>query len=349
MNDRKIVDLRVDSLSVQTPEMLSAMRDAKVGDDIFGEDRATLELEEYAAELCGKDAALFVASGTMGNLVALLAHAPGGGEIILGKKSHIFKYEVAGGSALGRLAYGTVDDSRGIPDVSEVESAIREDEIYFPETALICLENTHNLAGGVAIRVEEIQPISSLAKKYSLPIHLDGARIFNACAALDVKVKEYAVLVDSMMFSLSKGLGAPAGAILTGSSEFIRHARKIRKMLGGGMRQIGYLTAPALVALKEGPVHVKRDNQNARRLADRLLALGHFRIDVERMTNILYVWLNDSDKNALHYLPQFEEAGIRLMGVPQGYRAVLHNGITEKDVEYVAVQFERIFGMNENK
>ena len=247
------------------------------GDDVFGEDRSTSALEDYTAALCGKPAALFLPSGTMANLVALLAHAQRGDEIIVGKSSHILNYELGGATVAGGLIYHAVDDSGGLPQAGEVAAAVREKDIYHASTGLVCIENTHNLVGGIACTAEQVAPIAEVARAHGLPVHLDGARIFHACAALGADVKDYARQVDSMMFCLTKGLGAPVGAMLVGGEAFIQRARKLRKMLGGGMRQPGYLTSMALLALQEERSQLVKDVAMARRLAQRLSALPYLR------------------------------------------------------------------------
>lgn len=341
---QKIIDLRSDTFSLQSDLMKQAMFSAKTGDDVYGEDVATNELEQYAATLCAKEAALFTATGTMGNLVSLLSYVPRGGEIILGKTSHIFLYEVGGAAALGSIVYHTVDDSSGMLIPEDTENAIRHNDIFSPSTALICLENTHNLAGGIASPPEAIVRVCEVARKHALPVHLDGARIFNACVNFHVSVADYAREVDSIMITLSKGLGAPAGAIVAGKKEFIEKARKFRKMVGGGMHQSGYMAAMGLYALKNEMSQISTDNANARLLAEELNKLSCFDIKTgNNITNILYLWLKDKNDNALKYLPRFEEQGIKMLATERGYRAIIYNGITQDDIHFIIGQFKKIF------
>jgi len=240
----KIIDLRSDTVTLPSPAMREAMYTAELGDDVLGEDPTVNELEALAAERMGKDAALFVASGTMGNLVSVLTHCQRGDEVIMGDKAHTFLYEVGAAAAfVGIQVHIVRNEPDGMLNPRLVEAAIRGDNIHFPPTTLVCLENTHNRCGGCALSPAQMDSICTLARDSGISVHLDGARIFNAAISLGVDVKELTKNVDSVMFCLSKGLSAPVGSLVAGSADFIRRARKNRKMVGGGMRQAGVLAA----------------------------------------------------------------------------------------------------------
>ena len=244
------VDLRSDTVTHPTPAMREAMAAAEVGDDVYGDDPTLNRLEAMAAERLGKEAAVFVASGTMGNLVSILSHAQRGDEIIIGDKSHIFRSEAGGASALGGVAYNTIrNDDRGMLDPDEVEAAIKPPNVHFTRTAMIGLENTHNAAGGAVLTAEDTKVIADIAHRHEIPLHLDGARIFNASVALETPVAELVAEADSLSFCLSKGLSCPVGSIICGSNDFIQEARRWRKVVGGSMRQVGIIAAAGIVAL----------------------------------------------------------------------------------------------------
>ena len=244
------IDLRSDTVTKPTEAMRRAMAEAEVGDDVYGEDPTVNRLEECAAEILGKEAALFVTSGTQGNQIAILCHAGPGDEIILEADSHIFYYEAGAASALAGVQTRPLPGRRGMMDPADVEGAIRGDDIHFPRTALICLENTHNRAGGAVLPLDRMAALREVAD-HRIPVHLDGARLFNAAVAMGVDVREFARFADSVSVCLSKGLGAPVGSLLAGEKAFIDEARQWRKRLGGGMRQAGVIAAPALLALTE--------------------------------------------------------------------------------------------------
>ncbi|HHY38241.1 MAG TPA: low specificity L-threonine aldolase, partial [Clostridia bacterium] len=245
-----MIDLRSDTVTRPTPEMRRAMAEAEVGDDVYGEDPSVRQLEEIAAETMGKEAALFVASGTMGNQVALMAHTRRQDEVLLEAESHIFFYEAGGMAVLSGLMPFPIRTEDGILRPTDLERALRPSDIHFPKPSLVCLENTHNRHGGRVAGVEEIKKTCDFAHAHGLKVHLDGARIFNAAVALGVNVKSLVKDVDSVMFCLSKGLCAPVGSMLAGTRDFIEEARRCRKLLGGGMRQAGVLAAAGIVALK---------------------------------------------------------------------------------------------------
>ncbi|MFO7952585.1 MAG: low-specificity L-threonine aldolase [Bacillota bacterium] len=285
-----MIDLRSDTITRPTEEMRKAMYEAEVGDDVYGEDPTVNRLQEMAAEKMGKEEALFVASGTMGNQVAVLTHTRPGSEMIIEADAHIYYYEAAAASVFAGVQPRPLKGNKGILSAELVEWAIRENDIHLPPTSLICLENTHNRAGGVVFPVEEMKKIHQVAGKRNLPIHLDGARIFNASIASGVPVKDYTACTSSIQFCFSKGLSAPVGSILAGSSDFIEEARRWRKRLGGGMRQAGIIAAAALVALDTMVERLAEDHANARLLSDGLAEMKGLEFnpgDVE--TNIVIV------------------------------------------------------------
>ncbi len=262
------IDLRSDTLTKPSAAMRKAMANAEVGDDVFGEDPTVNRLEEVAAEKTGKEAALFVSSGTMANLVSLLTHCSRGDEVILGDQAHIFFYEQGGCAALGGIHPRTVPNlPDGTLNLEDVEAAIRADNVHFPITRVIALENTHNRCLGTPLPPAYMDQVKALADKYALKIHVDGARIFNAAAALETDAANLLQHADSVSFCLSKGLGAPVGSLVCGRQDFIERARRNRKVVGGGMRQAGILAAAGLVALEENIHHLPTDHANALKLA----------------------------------------------------------------------------------
>ncbi|HEX2171370.1 MAG TPA: GntG family PLP-dependent aldolase, partial [Dehalococcoidia bacterium] len=268
------IDLRSDTVTLPTPAMRQAMAEAEVGDDVFREDPTVNRLEERSAELLGKEAALFTASGTMSNLIAALTHTQRGDEVIAGSEAHLVWSEVAGAATLGGLQIRTVPQhADGTIDPRAIESAIRTENVHHPRTGLICLENTQNRCGGAVMTVEETAAIGDLAHARGIPVHLDGARLFNAAIALERPARDLAAPADSVGFCLSKGLGAPVGSLLAGRRDFIDRARKYRKMLGGGMRQAGVIAAAGLVALDTMIDRLAEDHAHARRLAIGLAAI----------------------------------------------------------------------------
>ena len=268
------IDLRSDTVTRPTEEMRAAMAAAQVGDDVYGEDTTIGALEEMGAVLLGKEAALFVASGTMGNLLAVLTGCQRGSEIIMEEQMHMFWYEVAGIAALAGVQIRTLPGNRGVVSVADLRGAIRTEDIHYPRTAMFCMENTHNRAGGTVMSLEQMRALGTAAREAGLWVHTDGARIFNAAAYLNIDPRELAACTDSMMFCLSKGLAAPVGSLLVGPKDFILRARKYRKMLGGGMRQAGVLAAPGLIALKKMRLRLAEDHKTARKLAEGLARLG---------------------------------------------------------------------------
>jgi threonine aldolase len=324
----EIIDLRSDTVTQPTAAMRQAIRAAELGDDVFGDDPTVLRLEAMAARLLDKEAAIFLPSGTMANLTAVLTHCRRGDEIIVGDESHILHYEVGGASALaGVLVRAVRNDARGRLDGAEVEAVVRPPDIHFPTTALLCIENTHNRCGGTALSNDDLAPAIAVARRHGIPVHLDGARIFNAAAALGVPAAELARGADTVMFCLSKGLSAPVGSLLCGTGEFIARARRNRKMLGGGMRQVGTVAAAGIVALETMVERLAEDHANARYLAERLAELPWVRIEPDTVeTNIVIVDLRAGTADEM--LPRLAEAGLLVTNFgPRRLRLVTHHGI----------------------
>jgi len=333
----RIIDLRSDTVTKPTPAMREAMAQAEVGDDVFGEDPTINRLEQMAAERMGKEAALFVTSGTQGNLVALLTHCGRGDEVILGQRSHTFLFEQGGVAALGGITPWPVPNQEdGTMRLDDIETAIRSDDIHFPRTRAICLENTHNVCNGTPLTPEYTHKVGEIARNYDLKVHLDGARVFNAAAALKVDVKDLVRDVDSVQFCLSKGLCAPVGSLLCGSAEFIAEARRNRKVLGGGMRQAGVLAAAGIIALEQMADRVGEDHVRAQRLAAGLAQIPGVEVS-PLASNILYFTLSeDVEQTPDEVVAGLKERGVLLLGRVDGrFRAVTHYWISDDDVDRV--------------
>ncbi|MDP6078404.1 MAG: GntG family PLP-dependent aldolase, partial [Acidimicrobiales bacterium] len=285
----RTIDLRSDTVTHPTPEMRKAMAEAEVGDDVYGEDPTVNRLEEMAAQRMGKEAAAFVASGTMGNLVCGLTHCQRGDEMLLGSRSHILMYEVGSIAALGGVQVRTVpNDPRGMMDPNEVEAAMRPDNVHQPRTAMVCLENTHNRCSGAVLDSEDIGAIAEIAHRHGAVLHMDGARIFNASVALGVAASELARPADTISFCLSKGLCCPVGSVVCGSRETIGRVRRNRKLVGGGMRQAGVIAAAGIVALESMVDRLAEDHSNAKRLARGLAGMPGVTLDPDAIqTNIV--------------------------------------------------------------
>ncbi len=331
----KCIDLRSDTVTQPTAAMRQAMARAEVGDDVYGEDPTVRRLEEMGAELFGKEAALFVPSGTMGNQVAILTHTNRGDEIIVEAEAHVYFYEVGGIGALAGVQTRTIRGNQGVLPADKVKQAIRLNDLHFPKTSLICLENTHNRAGGTVTALEQMEEVGAVAKEFNLAIHLDGARIFNAAIALGVGVKELTKDADTVMCCLSKGLAAPVGSLLTGTGHLITKARRWRKMLGGGMRQAGVLAAAGVVALEQMVERLQDDHLNARRLAEGLANIRGIQMELDRVqTNIVLANLEHSEVAVPVFLDRLGERGVK--AIPFGehlVRFVTHKDITTADVD----------------
>ena len=340
----KVIDLRSDTVTQPTPAMREAMYRAEVGDDVFGEDPTVNRLEAMAAERLGKEAALFVVSGTMGNLVALLTHCGRGDEVILGDRSHTFLFEQGGMAALGGITPRPIPNQPdGTLRLEDIEGAIRGNNVHFPRTRLVCLENTHNMCSGAPLTVEYTAQVAHLAHGRGLRVHLDGARVFNAAAALGVDVRDLARDVDSVTFCLSKGLCAPVGSLLCGSADFIAEARRARKIVGGGMRQAGVLAAAGIVALEQIAGRIAEDHARARRLAEGLAEIPGVEV-APVTTNMLYFWLTEKvSKTQNEVVDGLAERGVLLLGRLEGrFRAVTHYWISDEDVERTIAAMQEV-------
>jgi threonine aldolase len=341
----KTIDLRSDTVTLPTPAMREAIYNAELGDDVFSEDPTTLRLEKMAAERIGKEAAMLVVSGTMGNLVCVLTHCRRGDEVILGDQSHTFLYEAGGMSALGGIHPHTiVNQSDGTMRLEEIEGAIRGDNVHFPRTRLICLENTHNRCSGAALTIDYMKEVYALAKKHNLMVHLDGARIFNAAVALKVDVKELACYADSVSFCLSKGLSAPVGSVICGTQWFVAEARRNRKILGGGMRQCGIIAAAGITALEEMVDRIAEDHSNAQRLAKGIARIAGLSIEPERIqTNIVYFDMASRQIKAEELVSLLGNKGIKILKLgPSRFRTVTHYGISTKDIDLTLTAISEI-------
>jgi len=331
----KIIDLRSDTVTLPTPAMREAIYHAELGDDVYGEDPTTNHLQEIAAERVGMEAALLVSSGTMGNLVCTLTHCARGEEVVLGDQSHMFLYEAGGMSALGGIFPHTIpNQADGTMDLGDIEAAIRGDNIHFPRTRLICVENTHNRCNGSPLLPEYIDSVAILAKRHGVRVHMDGARIFNASVALGVEVREFTKNVDSIIFCLSKGLSAPVGSVICGSREFITEAIRTRKVLGGGMRQAGVIAAAGLIAMNEMVGRLAEDHANARHLAEGIAEIPGLSIDIARIkTNILFFDFIADRLTPKEFMEGLEERGIKCSHPgPSRFRMVTHYGIDSNDI-----------------
>ena len=332
----RVIDLRSDTVTKPTEAMRKAMSKASVGDDVYGEDPTVNKLEEVAAGLIGKENALYVPSGTMGNLIALMAHTNAGGEVILEERAHIYLYEVGGVARLAGLIPRLVKGERGLVITpSMLEGVLRPLNIHFPATTLLCLESSHNLSGGRVYKSHEIRAAADYARQKGLKVHLDGARIFNAAANLGINVQELTSSVDSVMFCLSKGLSAPVGSILAGSREFIQIARKRRKLLGGGMRQAGVLAAAGLVALETMVDRLEEDHENARILVEYLAEMRKMKVDPSIVeTNMVLAEVSETGYYAMEFVERLRKEGVLCNArTSTSVRFVTHKDVSKKDIE----------------
>lgn len=341
----KIIDLRSDTVTKPSPEMRRAMAEAEVGDDVWGDDPTVNKLQEKVADMLGKEAALFTPSGTMANLIAILTHTQPGDEVIVERESHTFNYEVGGAGALAGVQLNTIPGDRGILSPGQVKSAIREPNVHIPRTRLICLENTHNRGSGAIYPMDKIQSIRHLALENKINMHLDGARLFNACVATGIKPEAYAQNFDSLMFCFSKGLGAPVGSILAGSREFIQRAHRFRKMLGGGMRQVGILAAAALFALENNVERLADDHAHAKILAQAIGGIKGFRINPDHVeTNIIVFDVAESGFTVQQVLDKLAERGILMISFGETLvRAVTSLQVNRDDVEKTTKALGELF------
>jgi threonine aldolase len=332
-----MINLRSDTQTLPTEEMLDAMRNAPLGDDVFGEDPTVNKLEQLSAEKLGKESALFVASGTMGNLCALMSHTRPGDEVILEGDSHTYYYEVGGFAALAGLSPRMIPGVSGIINVDQIKQSLRPKDLHFPPTTLLCLENSHNRGGGTVYPVQLTDEIAEFAHGEGLKVHMDGARIFNAAVALNVDVKELVKNADSVMFCLSKGLSAPVGSVLVGSIDFIKKARKIRKILGGGMRQAGVLAAAGIIAIEKMVERLADDHTNARFLAEGLNKIDGLKIDLETVqTNMIYCDISQLKVPVNGFLDLLKNEGLLVSPVPPNkIRFVTNRHVSRSDMDKV--------------
>jgi threonine aldolase len=331
----ELVDLRSDTVTQPTPPMRRAMAEAEVGDEQYGEDPTVRRLEERAAELVGKEAAVYVASGTMGNLTALLSHCGRGDEAILGDESHIFWFESGGAAALGGIPFNLRRTSRfGRLDLEDLRDAIRPVRAGYPRTGVACVENTHNRCGGVVLDVQYLREFRAVCAAKGVPVHLDGARIFNAATSLGVSAAEIAATVDSVQFCLSKGLAAPVGSIVAGTAEFIDKVRRNRKLVGGAMRQAGVIAAAGLVALNEMIDRLPEDHARARRLAAGLAEIPGVKIDLYTVQSNIVIFRPPAGLSPEAVVAGMAAEGVRLSNYgARGLRMVTHYEIEDRAVE----------------
>ena len=335
MSRSDLVDLRSDTVTLPTEEMLEAIRHAKLGDDVYGEDPTVNELEAKAAERMGKEEAVLVPSGTMANLVSLMSNTKRGDLVILESEAHMYWYEVGGLSAVAGLLPWPLKSRFGIPDPADVEAVIRPKNIHFPEPTLICVENTHNRQGGTVAKPEQLRAIGDVAKAHGMRLYMDGARIFNAAVALGINVKEFTRYVDNLMFCLSKGLSCPVGSIVVGSSDFVNRARKNRKVLGGGMRQAGIIAAAGIVALDKMVDRLAEDHRNARFLAEGCARIDGLSVDLARVqSNMVVIDVSGVVDDEMLFCSKLKEKGVLAGSVGKSrLRLVTHWGIERDDVE----------------
>ena len=341
----KNIDLRSDTVTLPTRSMLNAIASAHLGDDVFQEDPTINKLESLAAETMGKEAGLLVPSGTMANLTSVLSHCDRGSEVILGDQAHTFMYEAGGISAFGGIHSRQISNQPdGTLKLEDIEGAIRQDNVHFPPTRLICLENTHNRCSGMPLTVEYTKNVAELAGDHGISVHVDGARIFNAATALGVNVRELSEPVDSVSFCLSKGLSAPVGSLVCGSQDFIAQARRNRKALGGGMRQAGIIAASGIVALTTMVDRISDDHRNARTLAEGIAKINGLSIALDTVrTNIVYFSLELHDIPGEVLVSRMSELGIHFFELsPHTYRLVTHSDVDENDMEATLEAFRTV-------
>jgi len=329
------IDLRSDTVTTPTPEMRKAMAAAEVGDDVYGEDPTVRRLEEKAAALLGKEAGLYVPSGTMGNLVAVMTHTVRGNEVLVEAEAHIYYYEVGGMSVVAQVIPRPIPGERGTFTPEMLTAALRAPNIHFPTPTLVCLENTHNRAGGAVWPQDRLEAVAAAAHKAGLAVHLDGARIFNAAVYLGIPAAEIAKNADSVMFCLSKGLSAPIGSCLVGRKEWIERARKNRKIVGGGMRQAGVIAAAGLVALETMIERLAEDHANARALAEGLAGIAGLEVDPAAVqTNMVMCGTDGLGVAAPEFSRRLAEKGVLVNAVdPHKVRFVTHKDVSAADIK----------------
>jgi threonine aldolase len=344
MAGHDVVDLRSDTLTLPTPEMREAMARAEVGDDVWGEDPTVQRLETLAAQRLGKAAGLFVTSGTQGNLISLLTHTRAGQEVVVDFDSHVFNNEVAGAPVIGQVQMRPTKTERGFLTPDQVREALRPVNIHVPATGLVCIENTHNRHGGTCCTPEEIAAVAAVAHEAGVPVHLDGARLFNAAVALKRPAADFARDVDSVTFCVSKGLAAPVGSVICGSADFVERARRWRKMLGGGMRQVGILAAAGIVGLERMVDRLADDHTNARRLGEGLAKLPGLRVDLASVqTNIIILRVERGAAATAELVKgcAARKVKVHAMG-PAAIRCVTHKDVDADDISRALEAFREL-------
>ena len=341
----KIIDLRSDTVTKPSPAMRKAMASAIVGDDVFEDDPTVVKLEEMTADIVGKKKALFVPSGTMGNEICIKVLTKPGDEIIVEEGSHIYNNEVGAAAALAGIQLHLIRGNKGVFTAEQVEDEIRVPDVHHPNVTVIAVENTHTQSGGTVFPLSEIKKIKKLADKHKIKMHLDGARLWNACIAKNISPQEYAASFDSLSVCLSKGLGAPIGSVVAGEEDFIFEARRVRKRLGGGMRQVGILAAAGIYALKNNYKRLKEDHENAKFLAQRLSEIDGLEIDMETVqTNLVVIDIRNSGLSVPEAVERLKEK--KVLVVPFGktlIRAVTHLDVNRKDLEMGVEVFGKVF------
>lgn len=327
-----MIDLRSDTVTQPTEEMRKAMMTAVVGDDVYDDDPTIRELESYVAALLDKEAALFVPSGTFGNQLCLMTHTKRGDEVIVGHDSHIMAHEVGAAAVIAGVQLRQIESQGGRFDIETLEGYIREEDIHYPDTGLICMEQAHG--DGSVMPLDHMKKISDVAKKHNIPVHLDGARLFNAATALGVEASEVAKYADSVTFCLSKGLCAPIGSMVVGTESFIKRAKKYRKLMGGGLRQAGFLASAGLIALKEMVPRLKEDHDLAKYLASELDKFSNIDVIKERLDiNMVFFKMTGVDEDK--FISAMFDKGIKINGIEDGeWRFVTNNDVSKENIDY---------------
>jgi threonine aldolase len=337
------LDFRSDTVTKPTDEMRKAMAEAEVGDDVLGDDPTVQELEDLSAQIMGKEAALFVPSGTMGNSIAVKCWTQELDEVIVEARSHIYNMESTHMTFIARVTPRPLSSVRGAMDPAEVERNIKKPTVHLPRTSLICVENTHNNWSGAVVPSENLRRIREVADHHGVKIHFDGARVFNASVASGITVKEYATFGDSMMFCLSKGLSAPVGSLLAGPIDFIHHARRVRKALGGGMRQVGVLAAAGIIALTKMVDRLVEDHKRAKRLAVAIAELPGIDLNPDDIqTDIVLFGFNHPELSEAQFLARLKEKGVLALIVPHGIRLVTNKEIDDEGIQKAIAVFNEI-------
>jgi threonine aldolase len=340
----RVVDLRSDTVTLPTEEMLEAIRTAELGDDVYGEDPTVNRLEELAARKMGKEAALLTTSGTQANLASVMSQTERGDEVILEAHAHMYSHEVGAFSVIGGLVPRLVTGHMGVMTPQDIEAVLRQPNIHFPPTRLICIENTHNYAGGTVWSPSQIKAVCDFAKTRGLNVHMDGARIFNAAVAQNIDVRELTRYVDTLMVCLSKGLSAPVGSLVVGSRSLVDRARRYRKMLGGGMRQAGIIAAPGIIAIEKMVDRLKDDHENAKLLARGLSKIDGISLDLDHIqTNIVRYDVSGLGIAAIEWAARLRDLGVKAGAQEAGrVRMVAHRGIEKEDIEYTLEIAEKV-------